>query len=211
MKVEWDMIQGSDEWLLARKGKVTASILDKIITSKTGELSKQSDDLINELIEEAFFPTLNAWQGNYWMQWGKQFEDEAREAFMAETLFDVRTVGFVHGSIGPCGCSPDGLILSDAGIPISGVEIKCPRPKTHVGYVRAGGLPDEYRQQCHGSMAMTGLRDWHFWSFVKGWRPHHVIVKWDSYTDKVRAALDKFMDQYKTARKEALPKLQISL
>jgi hypothetical protein len=59
-------------------------------------------------------------------------------------------------------------------------------------------------------MAVTGLTEWHFWSYFPGMKPHHVLVQWDDYTDKLSASLDAFILSYKAAREAALPKLKLN-
>jgi len=213
MKVITDLIQGTPEWLAIRKARPTASRFSDIITAKTGALSKSCDGYINELIGESFCPDFEYWKGNTFTERGKEFEQEAREAFSVETGLAVEQVGFCIADDGISGCSPDGLIRAavPAGPYVSGVEIKCPSPKTHVAYVRAGELPDDYKQQVHGSMVVTGLNEWHFWSYFPGMRHLHVVVKRDEYTEKLALALREFVGFYKAAREEVIPKLKISL
>ncbi|GAT33266.1 YqaJ-like recombinase domain-containing protein [Terrimicrobium sacchariphilum] len=198
--------QGSDEWKELRKGKPTASSFSKIITAAKGELSKSVDGYINKLIAECFCPEWEDWQGNFFTERGKAYEDEAREAFRQFSGHDVRKVGFCLSNDGVSGCSPDSLIYCD-GNPVAGLEIKCPAPETHVGYIRAGVLPDDYKQQVHGSLAVTGLSEWHFWSYFPGTQPFHVVVRPDEYTAKLAAALEKFVELYKAEYSAALPKI----
>ena len=207
-------IQQSEEWFAIRKGRPTASQFKKIITPAKGELSKQADKYIIELIAECFCPTYAAFIGNNWTDRGNELEPEARKAFEDHTGLFVEQVGFVtQGDNGAwkhaVGCSPDGLLKNDAGEYVAGLEIKCPSPTTHVEYVLNGVLPDEYKPQVHGSLAVTGLPRWHFWSYYPGMQPLHVVVERDSYTDKLTAALDKFLIDYGAAREKAIPKLQI--
>lgn len=211
MTVFDDIEQGSDEWKALRKGKPTASRFSDIITS-TGKLSKSAAGYIRELIGECFCPDFEAWAGNNFMDRGLLLQDEAANAFMEETGLAVAPkIGFCLADDGVCGCSPDGLIIGQRGDFVSGVEIKCPIPKTHVGYVLDGKLPDEYRQQVHGSMAVTGFSEWHFWSYFPGMRHLHIVVKRDDYTKLIEDALSEFVSQYQDAMAEAVPKLQIKL
>lgn len=209
MRVILELEQGSDEWIQARCGRPTASRFSDIITAAKGDLSKSAKGYIRELIGQTFCPE---WQYGFKsaeMQRGNDLEPEARRAFCDATGLTVATVGFCVRDDGISGCSPDGLITDDAGEYMAGLEIKCPSPKTHIGYVLDGGLPDDYKQQVHGSMAVTGLTEWHFWSYFPGMQPHHVLVQWDDYTEKLAASLDAFVAEYKAAREIALPKLQI--
>jgi exosortase/archaeosortase len=74
----------------------------------------------------------------------------------------------------------------------------------------AGGLPDEHKQQVHGSMAVTGLNSWHFFSFFPGLQPFHLIVHRDAYTNKLSASLDQFLIDYAASRSAAIPKLSLT-
>ena len=210
MKVFADIIQGSEEWKRIRKGKPTASNFSRIITAAKAELSKQATDYIRELIGECFVPDFEYFTGNFFTERGKMLEPEAREAFIAESGLFIEEVGFVLADDGICGCSPDGLIIGVGGREFcSGLEIKCPTPKEHIGYVLDGVLPDAYRQQVHGSMAVTGLDEWHFWSYFPGLKPLHVVVKRDDYTAKIEKALASFVADYRAAMAIAKSKLQI--
>lgn len=211
MKIFRDLEQGTPEWIAIRKGHPTASRFSDIITAAKGELSKSSTGYIRELIGESFCPDWEEWLGNKFTDRGKETEPEARDAFatILEAGRTVEEVGFVLGDDQVCGCSPDGLIYEGEAL-VSGVEIKCPSPKVHVGYVLDGGLPDAYKQQVHGSMVIAGLPEWHFWSYFPGLRPHHVIIKRDDYTAKLQAALWQFVASYKAAYADAVPKLKFN-
>lgn len=208
MKVYPQIEQGSDEWIAIRKGRPTASKFDTIITA-TGKPSTQAAGYIRELIAECFCPDFKMWFGNAYTERGTEVEPEAREAFSTHTGLKLEQVGFVLAKDGICGCSPDSLIVDADGKYIAGLEIKCPAPKTHVGYVLDGVLPNEYKQQVHGSMVITGLTEWHFWSYFPGMKPFHIIVKADQYTEDVASQLTKFVAQYKEARETAIPKLKL--
>jgi hypothetical protein len=67
----------------------------------------------------------------------------------------VDTVGFaLHPSIERFGASPDGFV-GDDGI----VEFKCPATATHLDYLLAGVVPEDYHAQMLTEMACTG-RQW---------------------------------------------------
>lgn len=208
MKIYADIQQGTDEWKRLRKGKPTASRFSEILTA-TGALSKSSRGYIMELIGECFAPDFEYFYGNAYTERGTAVEGEAREAFSQKTGLTVCQVGFVVGDDGVCGCSPDGLILDSASVPMAGVEIKCPTPKVHIGYVMDGVLPDTYKQQVHGSMAVTGLTEWHFFSYFPGLQPLHVVVGWDDYTEKLADSLKAFVTEYRTQMAIAVKKLTL--
>ena len=210
MKVFPHVLQGSEEWLAMRKGRPTASNFDKIITAAKGDLSKQRFDYMATLISECFCPEFVTWAGNFATDRGNELEPEARQAFMDRTGLNVVQVGFCTQDNGVVGCSPDALIVNDTGDYIAGVELKCPFPATHVKYVADGVLPDDYKQQVHGSMAVTGLNEWHFWSYFPGMRPFHLKIERDDYTVKVESALEQFMIEYGALSARVKPQLIIS-
>lgn len=202
--------QGSPEWLAARKGKPSASRFKDIVTAVKCELSKSHDAYIDTLIAQTFVPDWDEMPfPTYWMKRGTEMEPQARLAFQVHTGAKLEQVGFVLHDNGILGCSPDSLIGSAAGY-IEGLEIKCPAPNTHVAWVRAGGLPDEHKAQVHGSMIVTGLPVWHFWSYFPGMQPHHVIVHRDEYTEKMERALMEFCEIYRKAYTETRGKLELT-
>jgi hypothetical protein len=209
MIIHEKVIQGSDVWAALRRGRPTASRFKDIITAAKGDLSKSAPAYIAELIGECFVPDWIDFAGNKFTDRGTELEPVARKAFEEHTGYKTTEVGFVTRADGVVGCSPDGLIAGPSGGYMSGVEIKCPSPKVHVGWIMAGGLPDEHKQQVHGSMAVTGLNSWHFFSFFPGLQPFHVIVHRDAYTAKLSASLDQFLIDYAAARSAVIPKLSL--
>jgi len=204
-----DVVQGSDEWKSLRRKLPTASNFDRIVTPKTGVLSASHNDYLNELIAACYVEEDAPFFENFWMKRGKEYEADAKRAFADHTGFQLKDVGFVTHSGGVLGCSPDSLILDDAGKIVSGLECKVPAPFTHIGYIREGVLPDVYKLQVHGSMAACELQEWHFWSFYPNLQPFHVRVEWDSFTDKCASVLLKFADLYKAEFERTKPLLQL--
>jgi hypothetical protein len=208
MKIFYDLVQGSDEWKLMRKGRPSTSALSNIITAARGDLSKSADAYIVELISECFAPEWEDFVGNRYTERGIELEPEARDAFVAETGMNVIEVGGVLADDGVTWSSPDGLIMDESGDTeriLSGLEIKCPSPKVHIGYIIDGKLPDAYKQQVHGQMAVTGARYWHFWSYFPGLRPFHTVVYRDEYTEKLEQGLHVFVEQYQQRLAEITP------
>jgi hypothetical protein len=126
-----------------------------------------------------------------WAVWnGLRLEPDARERFSDMTRQEVTECGFALHKSGRFGCSPDGIIT-----PRKGLEIKCPLPETHIGYLFDGGLPDTYKAQVHGSMAVTGADEWEFFSYCPGLPPHRVTVERDHFTEDMLAGLMEFSDE----------------
>lgn len=196
------MIQGSDEWFKARKGRITASNADRILTP-TGKDSSQWDSYAIELVAECIRPDeLPAFIGNVHTDRGNELEAEARALFSQVMDLAVTEVGFITRDDGIVGCSPDGLIYQD-GEPIAGVEIKCPLAKNHLSYLVEGEIPKAYMPQVHFSMAVTGL-PWYFLSYCPGMAPHIALAKPDAYTAKMKDAVDRFLIYYAERRRQLL-------
>ncbi len=207
MKIWPDMEQRSEAWFRARAGRPTASQFDRLLTP-TGKDSSQWDDFALELAAQCIRPDEVVWEGNAHTDRGNELEPEARETFSEIMDLETREVGFITRDDEVIGCSPDSLIYSpDHPEPIAGLELKCPLSKHHARYLVDGELPAKYKPQVHGSMAVTGLRYWYFMSYCPGLAPFITRVEWDSYTDKMADALDRFLLYYAQRRKEVMPKL----
>jgi YqaJ-like viral recombinase domain len=151
--------QGTEEWFQARLGKITASQLDKLITS-TGKPSAQVFGLINMAVAEILTgERLETYVSDAMLR-GKALEDEALEFFNFTHGYNFKKCGFIDTERG-YGCSPDGIDMEN----LIGLELKVPLAHTHVGYLTDREVPDQYWQQVQGSMAMTGFKKWVFGSY----------------------------------------------
>ncbi len=148
-----DAVQGTPEWLAARAGRVTASMISNVLMKpETAGFRDYQAQLVAEILTGK--PQGSDYT-NVHMQYGTETEPLARSAYEAETGFSVDEVGLcIHPTIERAGASPDGLV-GDWGL----VEIKCPKVSTHLGYLIAGVVPAGYKNQMMWQMACTGL-DW---------------------------------------------------
>ncbi len=153
-------VQGSNEWLNARRGIATASNFSKVVTSK-GETSKQLNDYAFQLASEVVTDIQDDSFKSADMQRGNDLEPEARDAYQQETLTTVDEIGFVL--CGFYGYSPDGFI-GDDGL----IEIKCPAQKTHAKYLYDNKLPTAYKPQVQGGMFATKRKWCDFISYHPG-------------------------------------------
>jgi len=213
MKIHKGFLQNSEAWFALRRGRCTASNFKKIITPARCDYSKQAPSYMRDLLVESFCPTYAQFLGNKFTDRGTEMEPEAREAFREHTGQTVEEVAFITSEKWQhvVGCSPDGLVKNEAGEYIAGLEIKCPSPFTHAEYIEEGVLPDDYKTQAHGGMIVTGLNQWHFWSYFPGLQPFHIIVQRDDFTAKLEAAIDRFVIEYGEYRTKMTPRLQMKL
>ncbi len=144
--------QGSDEWLLERAGKVTASQIHNVMMkSTTAGYQNYMAQLICERLTGQPVETFRSAA----MEHGNDTEPQARAFYEMETGLTVQEVGFLeHPSISGCGASPDGLV-GEIGL----VEIKCPQPAKHIKNLMGDAIDRNYLLQMQWQMACTG-RAW---------------------------------------------------
>uniref|UniRef100_UPI00356409A8 lambda exonuclease family protein n=1 Tax=Halomonas sp. TaxID=1486246 RepID=UPI00356409A8 len=158
--------QGTDQWHAARKGRITASVIGKVITGN-GE-----DDVLRDMVRDALgYP--RAFTGNVATEYGHANEDIARTEYAMETGRSPVETGFhTHPKHDWLGASPDGLV-GDDGL----IEIKAPFKLRD-----ALEVPDElldlgdrdlYWHQIQCQMAVMG-RDWCDFAV---WCPGEIKVK----------------------------------
>lgn len=224
MKIWPELLQGSDDWHRARRGRVTASNADRIVTP-TGKDSSQWDSFAIELTAEMICPDeLPAWTGNRHTDRGNELEESARLEFSRIMGLQIVTVGFVTRADNVVGCSPDGLILKP-GVTMeaaqygergeitngedlfcAGLELKCPMAKNHAQYLIDGGLPKKYGPQVDFSMAAMRL-PWYFMSYCPGMLNHIIKREPDKDVEKMADAIDRFVIYYGKRRTEIMPLL----
>lgn len=149
------MIQGSEEWLAARIGKVTASrVADVMAKTKTGPAASRKNYMMDLLCQRLTGAGEQSFT-NAAMQRGTELEPVARSAYEIHKGVMVEEVGLIdHPEIAGFAASPDGLV-GDDGM----VEIKCPNTATHVDFLRTGKPDGRYIWQMHAQMACAG-REW---------------------------------------------------
>lgn len=185
-----DVDQRTDEWFQARKGRLTASNFGAWLTKndKTSAKAKRAAAAA-VLAELAGFPDPPVFE-NADIKRGLEWEAQAIQEFSRLTGLLVDPIGFAQSKHGLFGCSPDGLILSTG----EGIEAKCPRASKLIQYHQAGELPDEYRDQVHGSMAVTGAKAWWFIAYYEGLPMFKIRVERDEYTEQMLEGLKSFSE-----------------
>lgn len=131
-----------------------------------------------------------------WAIWnGINQEPKAEGAFEFATGMELEKVGFCEHKSGLVGVSPDGLVKGQN----VGFEGKAPLPETHAEYLLRGTLPDAYKSQVHGSMAVTGADAWWFQSYCPGLPTFRILVERDEHTERMKRGLDCFAVELKKA------------
>jgi len=182
-----------EEWKKRKNGWVGASRINDVCAKiKTGEAKTRADYKV-ELVAARITGKYPESYTSAEMTWGIETESQAKAAFSFITDIQIEDVGFIpHPSIDMAGASPDGL-TSDGGL----IETKCPKTKTHIGYLLSGGCPSEYFNQVQWQMACTGRQFCHFVSYdprLEGLELFNVRVERDqNHIDKLEAEVVKFL------------------
>lgn len=204
MKI-YRMKQGSQEWQMARCGIPTGSNFEKILTAG-GKPSTQATGYLRHLIAECILGLPIDSPKTSWMDRGIEMEGEAVCYYEFQRDVAVDEIGFVTNDAGTYGASPDRLI-SDDGL----LEIKCPSPAVHVGYMLYSEVDKDYWCQIQGQMLVTERA----WTDICSYHPAlpAVIVRVprdEEYISKLRTALDAFCERL-AAEKQRLVELGYTL
>jgi len=167
--------QNTAEWLQIRCGRITASRIADVIAkpaitkagvprkTKYGELACKIN-YRKELVAERLTGRCAEHYVSPAMDHGTEMEPYARAAYEVATGADVQQVGFIlHPEYDFSGASPDSLVDRNGGL-----EIKAPDTETHLEWIDAGVVPEEYRPQMQWNMRCGDdgpfKRDW--WDFL---------------------------------------------
>jgi len=182
-------IQGGEHWTNLRCGNPGASNFSKIVTS-TGKISSTRGAFLNTMAGEILLGAKEESFSNADMQRGIDLEPDARNLFEMIKGVEVKEVGLCYqNELRLFHVSPDGLIKGQK----KGLEIKCPKLGTHVGYLAKGKMPTTYVCQVQGSLMCTGYESWFFMSYFPGLKPFILEVQRDEKLIKIlQEEIDKF-------------------
>lgn len=160
-----ELEQGSPEWLAARCGIVTASVVGQLVTPtlKTAN-NDTSRGLTATLVAERITGHVEPAQVSQAMMRGTLDEPFARDAY-SEHHAPVDQVGFMVRDFGKykIGYSPDGLVSNDGLI-----EIKSRAQKKHLQTILADEVPTENMAQIQAGLLVSGRAWCDYVSFCSG-------------------------------------------
>jgi len=161
------MKQGTDEWLRARYGKITASNVHKVLSTNPGKFTQTAISYMNQLIAERLIKPGEMFEcfDSVACQWGKDNEPEAAAIFKSNhpQFAEISETGFHESkNLIAAGCSPDLIIKNHNGEIISGVEIKCPyNPANYIESITTE-MKKEYYAQIQFSMYIMEVACWYY-------------------------------------------------
>jgi len=191
--------QGTHEWLQLRLGKITGTRLKKM-------LAKDNLALLDELIaeEETGLSDDDDFVSEE-MQRGIDLEPLAIQEYSNITGHEVDHPCLIQSSEWPIlMMSPDGYIGTTGA-----VEIKCPKTKTHIKYIRQGKIPNDYKEQIWAYFMVNPDLQWlDFVSYDPRltkkpiWILHITRQELDEELQSVSIELDKFINKLNSYRNE---------
>lgn len=193
-----DLLQGSDEWIAARCGILTASEMNRIITPTLKPASNDKErahlwELLAQRITRYVEPTYISDD----MLRGRDDEIDARDLY-ARHYAPVEAMGFITRDFGgvTIGYSPDGLV-GDDGL----IECKSRRQRFQVETIASGQMPADYVMQVQTGLMVTG-REWCDFVSYSGGLPMVVVrVFPDAKTqDAILDAAMAFEERLEAAR-----------
>ena len=167
--------QGTRDWFRMRSGVITASKAENLLAKKG---TAKRDGYMAELVAQIATGLLPDEVSAKALQWGKDNEQDAQDAYSAATFEIVGTIPFIYkDDYKRFGCSPDGMCAKH------GLELKSPwATRTFIEFICADKIKPEYVKQCQYSMWVTGLERWDFASFdprmIKN-KLHYVSIERD--------------------------------
>lgn len=198
-----DLLQGSDEWLAARCGILTASEMHLIITPtlKVARNEKASAHLY-ELLAQRITQHVEPRYVSDDMIRGQVDEIDARLLY-SKHYAPVTEMGFVTNDEWgfTLGCSPDGLVGDDGMI-----ESKSRRQKFQAETIISGAVPAEYDIQIQTALLVSGRVWCDFISYCGGMPMVTIRVHGDDLVQEaiIEAATDfelrlsKLLETYET-------------
>lgn len=187
MKI-YDCVQGTTEWRRARLALPSASQFHRIITPK-GEPSKSQDMYLFELLAERITGEPGDPFSSHWMLRGTEMESDAVTYYEFQNDCKTEPIGYIINDEHTYGASPDRSVDEDGLL-----EIKCPKPAVHIGYlVQSGEAYKEHRIQAQGQLLVTGRAWVDLLSYCPG-LPYavHRANREEKYLELMKTRLDEF-------------------
>lgn len=219
--------QRSAGWFADRAGRITASRIGDVMAFSEGGVYlsgkrkgqpkvvrplKARTDYIHELAAERITGRTKLQVSAAAMEWGREWEPTAAEAYEERTGVLVQSVGFLlHPAHNFIGASADFLVGSEGG-----GEIKCPKDQeVHLATLECG-LPREHIEQIQGGLWVTGRQWWDFVSFHPYFpngshiyiqrieRDDAFISQMESHCLSLEAEVQRITSKYLSTEKEAI-------
>lgn len=170
--IVYNFEQGTPEWDAVRLGKLTGSHGQEI-----GNAGKGLDTYAKKVILKMIDPLAVSFS-NAIMDRGNEEEPLARKAYEFERGVEITEVGFIESELTDlaasdrCGCSPDGLIVTDGMC-----EIKARNNAIHFDLLRTDNIDSKTVWQMQMNMLVSGRQWCDFVSYNRNFKEDSLYVR----------------------------------
>lgn len=179
--------QYSEAYEQLKFGLPTSSNFNHIITPSGYSSESWMDYACHLIAERCLGRKVDTYQSRD-MEHGLMMEADAADFYSSLRKVELQTIGFISNDLGTHGCTPDRLI-GDDGL----LEIKVPKPQTHIKYLITGTLDIKYKPQLQGQLYVSKRQFVDVLSFHPELPPAIMRVERDqSYI----ACLDKLLSRF---------------
>ena len=194
--------QGTENWHKARAGVVTASKASLLLMGrKTQGRWSYIDELVASIATGQVKEEVTAKP----LQWGKDYEQDAQDAYSAATFENVINHGFIYMDDSMrAGLSPDGIIEGQS----KGLELKCPYSSAvWASFAGREFIKKEEIAQVQFSLMATDFDKWAFAKFdprnVYCKKLHYVEIGRDEkMISDLRSGLDSLIEDMDSSLKK---------
>lgn len=199
-----ELEQGSDAWFDARRGLISASELNLVLTPtlKVANNENTRKHVFELAAQRLSSYTEPSFVGDAMLR-GWTDEVIARDRYSAE-IAPVLEVGGMCKDFGKfkLWASPDGLIGDDEGL-----EVKSRMQKHHLATIEANEVPSEYMLQIQANLLVSGRSVWNYVSYCGGWpmwiirvepdpiMQAAIIAACDDFEKKIQEVVDKYKER----------------
>lgn len=165
-----DLEQGTDEWLQARLGVLTASTMKGLFTKA---LAPSKGATPETLMYRILSERINGWTPDNFQSWDMargHFEEELALGVYCSEREVVTTCGFVTNDQWgfTLGFSPDALVGDDGLIEVKSAKAEFQLRTIFNSMIDGAGIPDEHKLQCQTGLLVTGRKWIDFISYSNG-------------------------------------------
>ncbi|UNE53916.1 lambda exonuclease family protein [Bartonella machadoae] len=155
MPIVIDCLQGTEQWLQARNGLITASLFEMVMArKKQGQKTSRYHAVMMKLAGERITGKTVDEGTTLSMRRGTELEPTARKLYGTLTNTQPECVGFVLADDRMKGFSPDAFIGKNGLL-----EIKTKKPEILIPHFYQKGFPPEHKAQCQGGLWIA-QREW---------------------------------------------------
>ncbi|WP_332065731.1 lambda exonuclease family protein [Bartonella sp. CB189] len=215
MPITINCIQGTDEWIKARNGLITASLFEMVMgRKKQGQKTQKYHSIMMKLAGERITKK-NVEEGTTLsMRRGIELEPNARQLYATLTHSKPEVIGFILADDRMKGFSPD-AVIGENGL----LEIKTKKPEVLIPHYYQTGFPEEHKAQCQGGLWIA-QREWVdlmlYWPDMpplikRAYRDEAYIRKLESEINHFNEALENMVHHIKNSDRQLCKIIETSV